>query len=381
MPTPQLAVGSVVSVAWLAACVTASALPPLGLTRVSEQSSFLSSLSVIDGVAYVSTPAGVYPLDATGVGSPIVPTPPVGYSDLMDTTRVVVGPGGLAHFAAEFASGPSGPGEHLFATYSIADPTSAISPGLQLFGPGDVIRRLGGIDSSLRVLVNDGFGNVLELFADGTSRSEALHGTDFVLEIAEVAPNGVAAVVAAIPNTLGAAGALLLPNGRVSFLGPSGGFGSVGSIKVTENGSMNIGTWADRHYVAYGDEPPIGIDASIDSSWNDGQTLVSESRFTVIADCWFARDPDHRAFFPGISDEGLDQSVPLESLFPELRRLDYDHIVDMTSQEGQIHLLLTGPAGLWLFAAPDPSLIPEPTALVLVGLAIAVASGGHRQRR
>lgn len=361
----------------------ANALPPLGLTPVSDTATG-GGLAVIDGVAYVSRANGVIPIDSEGVGSTIVPTPAASDSNLLAVTRAVPGPDGAPYIVAEYLSEPDAYGfeEYFVAWHSLASPDAPVA--MQSL-PSDIETRDGythlrGVDSDLRVLIDDGYFQLSELLLDGSSNLLELQGSQYI-NVFDVAPNGVAIGSAWVPNSIASAGALLYPDGRVVFtdsnLFP---FGDANSVDVSPTEELNIGFWSDGYLVRYGDEPPIEIDPSFESGFGDGRVLVSESRFAVISDR-SSSDPDHRAFFPGISEEGPDRSVALEDLFPALATINYDRIAGLTSQDGQVHLLLSGDAGLWLFAAPDPSLIPEPTTLGLAGLSIVAALGGHRLRR
>jgi hypothetical protein len=51
--------------------------------------------------------------------------------------------------------------------------------------------------------------------------------------------------------------------------------------------------------------------------------------------------------------------------------VDFDYVTDIASANGQVHLLLSGDDGLWLYSAVDPTWVPEPTSALLMACALA----------
>ena len=152
--------------------------------------------------------------------------------------------------------------------------------------------------------------------------------------------------------------------------------------RLDDNG-VNIGLTSERlEGVRYGDGLPIDIDSSLGLASGSPTVIVSESDFTIISGRRGsgARPEGHRLYYPGVNPAGSDQSVALLDFYPELQSIDIDKVIEATSSGGQIHLLLSGDDGLWLFAAPDPSLIPEPGTATLLLVAFGGMLLGRRHR-
>ncbi len=345
----------------LLTCLTASALPPLGLTQIDSDEDRFSRIAVFDGTAYVSTRSGVYPIDASGVQPLLLPAP-IGFGPLALTTRVVKGESGELVFAASFEAGVTFDGVALsldnlqtpLVTWNFSGAVRAIDSEL-------------GAVSGGRILLNDGSGfdtDASEYFFSGS----------------DMTPSGVAIGFAAVPGTIGSVAALYDLDGDVEFLGP---IGLQGGIKDRSDGlGINYGFSSDYHVVRYGESDPVEIDKSIDrSAFVDGFVHVSETDFVVVQ-AYNPNSPDYDflAYYPGINPAGLDRSVPLGDLFPELSTIDFDRITDISSSEGQIHLLLSGDEGLWLFAARDPSVVPEPSA-VCIGAMLVIGFAALRKQQ
>ncbi len=352
-------VAIVVGLLW---CRTSIALPPLGLTQIRIDEDRSARFAVIDGVAYASTSAGVFPIDAAGVQPVLVPAPS-GFGPLIQTTRVLKSDTGRLVFAATFDR------EQFSSSGGVALDLSDLQNPLVVWNFGGRVRAinstLGGISSG-RILLNDG-----SIVNTGAS--------EFFFSGADMTASGVAIGDATIPGTAGGAPALRTQVGEITILGS---FGEPGGVKQrSDDQSLNYGYSENWFTVVYGGSTEMNIDESIGRMSFGGSVHVSETDFVVVE----ASDPDtlvrdFLAYYPGINPAGRDRSVPLGDLFPELSTIDFDYITDISSSEGQIHMLLSGDDGLWLFAARDPSVVPEPSTVCL-GALLMVGFAALRLRR
>ena len=348
----------------LAPVVSAIASPPIGLTQLDTQPDRSAKLAVIGGVAYASRPDGVQPVDAAGVQPTIGLSHPT-LGDLQSTSRVVEAAAGGVYVVGDFdrPAGQSFPGS---AVFRLDQPSTPL-----VTWEIDFALRTVGLDENLRAVANGiGFPEPIELLPDGTS--DILSPTAF--SVADIEPGGLAIGDAVIPNTIGSAPVLFSPGSDVpDFLGFNGFSGSI-EDRIDGNG-VNIGFTEAFETVIYGNGDTVQIDESIGAVGREGRPLVSGSDFVVI-DIRFPSN-NHLVYFPGVNPAGADRSVPLLDFFPDLQALAFDTVTDISSHGGQIHLLLSGDDGLWLYAAPDPTVIPEPTTLLL---AAAMGLGAPRRR-
>ncbi len=362
---------TVAIVVGLLRCSTSVALPPLGLTQLSSHDYRFAKLSVIAGTGYVSTDVGIYRVDASGIQPLLVPAP-TGFGPLTGTglTRVVETASGERIFAASFDSAGVASGGTLALNLS------------DLLTPIITWQRLDyviGIDSSLRAIggnfrFND---DTFTLLADGSA--QLIGAEQLFFQPADLTPSGTAIGFGNIPNTTASAPALYNLDGIAEFITLDG---AEGGIKDRLDGvGFNYGYSGEYHTVQYGNGLNVNIDESIDRfSVNSDIVIPSESDFTVVQIRGLGNSFDKFAYFPGINPNGFDRSVPLFNLFPELATIDFDYITDISSSEGQIHLLLSGDDGLWLFAARDPSVVPEPST-VCIGAMLVIGFAALRKRR
>ncbi len=352
----------------LFSCFSASALPPLGLTQIDIEEDPSARLAVFDGTAYVSTDAGIYPIDELGVQSVLVPSPS-GFGAIAGTTRVVKSVSGDLIVAATFDRQPGVAGGAVaLALNDLQSPILAWS----FFGS------VSAIDSRLRAVGIDLDGYVL----NENGSVEFFGANSNFFRPYDLTPNGVAYGTGAIPNTIGAAPALLDLDGGFEFLA---GFGGPNSIRERSDiEGINVAYSAEYLTVEYADSRIFNIDESQNRFPLGNEFIhVSESDFVVVQTRSFPQSAslaDILAYYPGINPAGIDRSVPLGDLFPELSTIDFDYITDISSSEGQIHLLLSGDDGLWLFAARDPSVVPEPST-VCIGAVLLIGFAALRKRR
>ena len=337
------------ALAWVTVATSAVALPPLGITQLQTERDRDAELAVINGTAYVSGKDGVLPIDASGVGELIVPTSAT-FGPFVRTKRAVADLNGNVFFGAQFKRG-----EGLFGKF----------PGIELY---ELDNPLVAYDSWITAGLLQGFDSSLNgytihaiLLPNGTGISPIPFISNEIesFGVDRVAPSGILLGGGAIPNTLGAGPVLRSLGGTAELLAQSGASHSIRDR--LDNNGVNIGY---KNLLRYGQALPIIIDPA---EGHPRSIIVSESDFTVVnrgEDTLEA--PENHVFYPGVNPAGDDLSVPLIHLFPELQSLDFDDVSDVTSFGGNIHLLLSGQTGQWLFVAPDPSLIPEPTTASLV---------------
>jgi hypothetical protein len=139
---------------------------------------------------------------------------------------------------------------------------------------------------------------------------------------------------------------------------------------------LNIGFDAIAE-LRYGDRPLITLGKTNGPfiAVIDGGAIVSQSDFAVVNPTEFTGVPfQPMAYYPGIVPSDPNAPRPLEELFPELLSVDFDTVTDLYAVDGHIFMTLSGPDGLYLFGARDPSVIPEPTTWTLLLLSLLAAS-------
>ena len=351
----MLTIPRCLTLALLLAAAPALSAPPLGLTQISSTSDDQSKLAVIDGVAYVSNRSGVTPVVSSGLLPTILPLSSV-FQAPISATRVVKGGDGDLYYGFNYESGGDfGDGGSDLVRLQGSTNTTIAS--------WDVLHAL-GFDSSL-----NGIGCINgNCFGDFASRRLLLNGDSAPLpelwfDTVEVTPSGLAIGDAGIPGTLGAAPAVIDGDDQISFLSTHGRLLSGrerldgGGINFAWDGGSNLTMF-------YPGQSPIPVEGA----GGEGTSVrVSGSDFAVA---YTEAMEFSIAYYPGISPAGDNVAIPLLDYFPELTSLDFDEIADITSADGQIHLLLSGNDGLWLYVADDPTVVPEPACLALALLAI-----------
>lgn len=345
---------------------TVQALPPLGLTQVATNADSTSKLAVIDGVAYVSHHVGISLIGETGLAETIVPQSSI-FQSPYQPTRAVRGEDGGVYVGMNFnAGGEFGDGGS--SLYRLSAPNQAITNwdgyialgfSSQLWGVG---RSPGTFWGDVRLL-SDNSGPIVRDFV-------LLSGGGFYTT--EVLPGGLVVGDTAIPGTLGSAGAIIDRDDNLQFIAD---YGSTSAARERADGdgtnvSYNFGngivlSYGSRGWTSIdGVSPPLGY----------GSVQVTETDFALLGR-WSG---SYSVFFPGVNAAGDDLSVPLLEFFPELNALDFDYVTDIVSAGGQIHLLLSGDDGLWLYSAVDPTWVPEPNSALL--MACALAPWAYRRR-
>jgi hypothetical protein len=179
--------------------------------------------------------------------------------------------------------------------------------------------------------------------------------------VSVVTPTGYVLGYGVIPGTIGSSSALWGPGGQfISFVGAA-------SIRDRLDGNgVNLG--GDLSSIARLGDTDITILDEMDEVWYDTSVIVSHSNFMVTQtfDYQSSTYTNFRGFFPGINPDFPSRAVPLLDIFPQLAAIDIDAITSAASVDGYLYLAINGSDGLYLFGAPDPSLVPEPAALMLV---------------
>jgi hypothetical protein len=245
---------------------------------------------------------------------------------------------------------------------------------------GEHIPNIAGIDANLRAV-----GTLIarfehlpylpaEFLMDGTFQQLEMNGQpgEFLDGgVSSISESGFAAGGAQPTGTIGIDGALWSPEGELIFFRPGGSsIRTASSIRDRNDGAgFNIGT--ESAGIVYGPVPQeIHVHAQdIDISFRS-TTLVSQSDFAAVNVSGIGAF----AYYPGLVPDDPLAILPIEDVFPELASIDVDMITVLdATPDGHIFMTLSGPDGLYLFGARDPSLIPEPQALALAVLTLAFA--------
>jgi hypothetical protein len=364
----------------LCTCAPLFALPPVGVTLIDSTPERTAMLSVVDGVAYINSLGGVWNVQPDAhIGFVPVNHPNLGTRSV--TTRVVKGPDGHLYLGANFVED---------------DPNRFVRIGAALFGldqpttprttwPGE-LADVRGLDGDLDV-----FGNLATLISttapeipvqfqvDGTTveLDRPLH-PDFEepigASVLDVSETGYAVGGANAPGILRVDSVIWTPEGEFSFVAQIvGPHAPAISVRDRNDGNgVNIG-FDNVARVVYGTEPLTHLrreEGEFDPGDEfDIHTIVSQSEFAVVNS-----DVDGVfAYFPGIVSAEPGVALPIEQLFPELTTIDFNEVNDLYAVDGHIFMTLSGPDGLSLFGERDPSLIPEPSAVILIFVAAGVA--------
>ena len=279
-----------------AASSIAFALPPVGITQLGSVRERTARIAIHDQVAYVSTSAGIQPIDQGGLLSQITPVGAT-FSSLTGTTRVVKDSNGKLFYGASFD-------EDRMGLYPLDNPSSPT-----ITWP--FIRKWVGFDSSLQGYTVD------RIFqTDGTVITPIPYSTPYSglgqFFASDVTPSGFVWGAVAFDGTAGGGPALRHPNATLEVLGTGG---ITGLIRERLDGDgVNIGFNELYANVRYGSRPVIDIDKSIDLAGTFDDIIVSESDFTIVR-----MGDGHSVFYPGVNPAGIDRSVPLLDFFPELQ--------------------------------------------------------------
>lgn len=319
-------------------------------------------IAVIGDTGYISTRDGIQPINQDGLLPLVAPVEPT-FGPLIGTNRVVADSNGELFFGAKFDRRDFFFGRR-GGLYSLEDPSTPARtwPGISSFV---------GFDSSLR-----GYTGIHVLMPDGSIISPIPFMSDDISQFfaGDVTPKGTVLGGGVIPGTIGEGPALLYTDGSAELLSF---FGSGDSIRDRLDGDgVNVGYVADLPVVRYGSSPEIVLVRPMLQCCSF-DIIVSESDFTAVS---FGRGAkDQFVYYPGVNPAGDDLTVPLLDVFPALQSLDFDEVIDASSAGGQIHLLLSGDDGLWLFAAPDSTVVPESATATLSGMLIGILMLRWRQ--
>ncbi len=225
------------------------------------------------------------------------------------------------------------------------------------FGLGGIDRRLTGRGISF----GDGISGAVEFHADGSF--EALPG--FTGYISGVTESGYSHGTALTPGTIGTGGAIWDPAGEIEYPRIEGANLITSSIADRFDGpGVNVGFQIGG--IRYGEEEGYFI-RSPRKSLRDTTVQVSQSQFAILYD-YLPRSLDiDRLFgyFPGLVDGKPDEALPLDEIFPGLSGIDIQRISAPYAIDGRVYMAFSSDAGLTLFGALDPSLIPEPSTATL----------------
>jgi len=341
-----------------------AALPPLGLTRIADEPDADAELAIVGDVAYISGRRDIWVLDDNAT----IDTFRLMHPDLgmhSNPSRVVKGPDETLYVGATFLRSDTSPfsdGVGLFALNNLADPIATWEARLDLVGFG----------SDLRGVANHQTGQPVRLLADGTIEElQFPEGTPnmeagFVTSMSE---SGYAVGHAFVPGTIGDAASLWTPSGDHSFLDVGGS--AIDVQDRIDGQGINIG-WKFVSIVSqYGDFGVVhpNLENYVIGS-GEGGILLTNGDFAVLRAGlpvpYLGFQP---SFVPGVPERAL----PIEEFFPELAAVRFDDITDVVAADDHIFITLSSEDGLYLFAARDPSVIPEPGTW---GLAVLLAALG-----
>lgn len=343
------------------------ALPPLGLTQISSMpvsfppfgfvpAQTIANLELISDSGYLGVENVIWTIDTSGNKSFVTLSHPT-LGSPSSVTRVVKAFDGDLYVAANFGTfnNPTGA-----ALYRLNEPTAPLVTWefARAGGVDANLRTFGDTDEAVRLLLNDSIESLPYPSPSIGSFTELYSAT----------PTGNAVGTAGIPGTAGAAPAFWTPDGQISFVF---GFGFAFSIRDRINGEgVNIGANLTAPTVRFG---PAGYEIQGDDGAyldiSDNEVIVSHSDFAIFETTFSFQSADYFAFYPGIVPGHVSRSRPLLDIFPELAAIDIDIITDLASVNGHLYMTLSGSDGLYLFGARDPSVVPEPTALLLATLA------------
>jgi hypothetical protein len=123
--------------------------------------------------------------------------------------------------------------------------------------------------------------------------------------------------------------------------------------------------------VIYGDRDAVRLHES-DGFFRiiiPGETIVSQGDFVVANVEPGFQEAGPFAYYPGIVADQPGVVLPIQDIFPDLTSINFDGVSDLYAVDGYIYMTLHGDNGLYLFGARDPSVIPEPSTLLIAALA------------
>ncbi len=191
-----------------------------------------------------------------------------------------------------------------------------------------------------------------------------------------VSGSGFSVGSAFIPGTIGTGAALWDPKGFLnrSILRNYAGASGTSISDRWDGHGLNIGISVPATAIL-GDSPPVEILDPQGEIIGRGISQVSQSDFTIVS----PRSDDVYVYYPGVAADHPDRAMLIEDVFPELRTIDFEESSTPYAVDGHVYMVLSGDDGSFLFGAPDPSLIPEPTGIVL-GLLGSLAYLGLARR-
>lgn len=330
--------------------VWSCATVPLGLTKLRDDSIDLGSVLATSDSAYVQFADGVWIIDESGVGEPIVPSHPMAASSIsapIRMPRVVQTDEGGVFFLGGFDKEDGG---GFWALYDLQDPATP----LRDYGPLII-----GMDKELVVYGFNGFTPI-----DGNHETLS---SPWTLST-DVTPNGIIGGYT-LYESMGIAGPSITTIEGQPFL--IAGFGSGTLVADREDGQgFNVGVELGHAGVIYFDGSGraftlFGPSGGFLSLFGE-LPVVTESDFVLVDSDIFSTVDDYLVFYPGINPSGIGWTRKLIDVFPSLQTIDFDSVEDVTSHKGRLHFLLSGDDGSWLFVAPDPSVVPEPLSAMLI---------------
>jgi hypothetical protein len=368
----------------VAHCAVTYALPPLGLTQITPTipTLFFSqpSIEIIGETTYLGMENGIWTIDSTGTKTFLpISHPLLGSSYYV--TPVVKTTNGDLYVGANFRNAIMESQPALFSLNQLHTPivtwdhgsVSSVDVNLRTFGNVE-----GGCSGcyAATYFYLDGSTEEMQfpIGSDSSNNSAALSSST---------PRGFAVGDAGIPMTASSGAVMWTPEGEISFFTPFQ-VGDADSIR-DRNGAEapNIGWNYDVPYVSYGDGRNFKIYKADGSSFDEDfyEVIVSHEDFAIVEvfEGLSTEVSTLYGFYPGIIPGFPDRAVPLLDIFPELAAIDIDIVNDLASVDGYIYMTLHGDDGLYLFGARDPSVIPEPTGVVMMMLAATFAL--RRRRR
>jgi hypothetical protein len=353
------------------ACSTVEGLPPLGLIQIDPASGARARLTVVEDTAYANTSGGIWTVASDRSISFVRLSSPDLEEMSVAATRVVLGPDHQVYVGATFYDGQPGsvnpvgaslftlnePSNPLVTWYP--DPTTGHRP--TLVGIDQRLRGVGSVvftdpisefdDFLVAKFLSDGTVELIDVPDDPPGSGKPISA--YFLSVSE---NGYAVGGGHFPESAGEQPIVVTPDGEFSFLPTAG---KARSVRDRLDGAgINIGMGFGSE-IKYGDEELLYVDVGGPSF--EQSALVSQSDFAVVN----MGDERPFAYYPGIVPGEPLRGLQIEEVFPELSMINFDGVSDLYAVDGHIYMTLHGEDGLYLFGARDPSVIPEPSTLVI----------------
>lgn len=352
----------------LALCAVASsaevllALPPLGLISIGPATANYDSVTVSGETAYLVREGGLTAVDSFGAISSINPSHPM-FGSPEKVTRTVLAEDGSVYFVGVFKESPEIVGSALFRIDSPDAPITTWLDGDEVVG---VLPSLVAIGTRYTSAQNNFESSIMRYFSDGTSEVFPIELDRTIYErpgVWDVTPNGLMRGGADIIGTIGARDIVWDGEGRIVTRRDDFPI----SLKDRDDGN---GANADIN-----NQPSV---FSFDGEWNSFRASIDFNQPEVFQTEWVLTGTDlifahgfanrHGVSWSPILDATAEEPLflrPLLEVFPDLPPMTNSRLIDAETLDGRFYLLFETDGQAYLYGGIDPSVVPEPTALVM----------------